>query len=57
MCSDMLLLFWDGCNMQLVSFDLFGVVALLKSRKNVYSLLGKGIVSNVSTLRGVLVEA
>ena len=40
-----------------MSFDLFGVVALLKLRKNAYSLLGKGIVSNVSTLHGVLVEA
>ena len=40
-----------------VSFDLFGVVALLKLRKNAYSLLGKGTVSNKSTLRGVLVEA
>ena len=43
--------------MEWVSFDLFGVVALLKLRKNAYSLLGKGIVSNISTLRGVLVEA
>ena len=44
----MFLLFWDGSNMQWVSFDLFGVVALLKLRKNAYSLLGKGIVSNIS---------
>ena len=42
--------------MQWVSFDLSGVVALLKLRKNAYSLLGKGIVSNLSTLHGVLVE-
>ena len=40
-----------------VSFDLFGVVALLKLEKNTYSLLGKGIVSNISKLRDVLVEA
>ena len=26
MCSDKFLLFWDGSNMQWVSFDLFGVV-------------------------------
>ena len=57
MCSDKLLLFCDGSNMRWVSFDLFGVAALLKLRKNAYSLLGKGIVSNISTLRGVLVEA
>ena len=43
--------------MRWVSFDLFRVVALLKLRKIAYSLLGKGIVSNVSTLCGVLVEA
>ena len=55
-CSDKFLLFWDGSNMRWVSFALFGVVALLKLRKNAYSLLGKGIVSNISTLRGVLVE-
>ena len=42
--------------MQWMSFDLFGVLALLKLRKNAYSLLGKGIVSNISTLYGVLVE-
>ena len=57
MCSDKFLLFWDGSNMQWVSFDFFRLVALLKLRKNAYSLLGKGIVSNISTLRGVLVEA
>ena len=33
--------------MRWVSFDLFGVVVLLKLRKNAYSLLGKGIVSNI----------
>ena len=38
--------------MQWMSFDLFGVLALLKLRKNAYSLL-----SNISTLCGVLVEA
>ena len=38
-------------------FNLFGVVALLKLRKSAYSLLGKDIVSNMSTIRGVLVEA
>ena len=43
--------------MRWVSFELFGVVALLKLWKNAYSLLGKGIVSNISTLRSVLVEA
>ena len=43
--------------MRWVSFDFFGVAALLKLRKNLYSLLGKVIVSNISTLRGVLVEA
>ena len=57
MCSDTFSLFWDSSNMQWVSFDLFGVVALLKSRQNAYSLLGKDIVSNISTLRCVLVEA
>ena len=43
--------------MQWVAFNLFGVVVLLKLRKNAYNLLGKGIVSNISTLRGVLVGA
>ena len=33
MCSDKFLLFWDGSNIRWVSFDLFGVVALLKLRK------------------------
>ena len=32
MCSDKFLLFWDGSSMQWVSFDLFGVLALLKLR-------------------------
>ena len=40
-----------------MSFDLFGVVVLLKLGRNIYSLLGKGIVSNISTLSGMLVEA
>ena len=31
MCSDKFLLFLDSGNTQLMSFDLFGVVALLKS--------------------------
>ena len=43
--------------MQWVSFDLFGAVALLKLRKMPTVLLGKGIVSNISTLCCVLVEA
>ena len=43
--------------MRWVSFDLFGVAVLLKLRKNVYCLLGKGIMSKISTLRGALVEA
>ena len=53
----MFLLFWDGSNMRWVYFDFFGVVALLKLRKNVYSLLGKGIVNNINALRCVLLEA
>ena len=57
MCLDKLLLFWHGSNMWLVSFDLFGVLVLLKLRKNAYSLLGKNIMSSISTLHGVLVEA
>ena len=49
MCSDKFLLFWDGSNAQWVSFVWLGVVALLKLRQKVYSLLSKGIVSNGST--------
>ena len=57
MCSDKFLLFLVGSNTRWVSFDLLGVVVLLKLRKNAYSSLGKDIVSNMSTLHGVLAEA
>ena len=44
--------------LKLKIFTIIYVTTILKGlRKNGYSLLGKGIVSNISTLHAVLVEA